>query len=275
MRGLIKHRLKKTFIIILILYMVCIVSVRNLNFSFRSDLKNTKDNNQGIPVLMYHSVKDDKNNPLVVQPELFKSQMKYLKDNNYTTLSMSDLYNFVKYNKKVPKKSVVITFDDGYEDNFTNAYPILKDYNFKATIFIITDLCNQGGLYIKFPQMKEMINNGIEIGSHTLDHSKLSKLTYDEQVYNLKQSKKVIDEKLGINCRYLSYPYGKYNKTTVNASKEAGYDMAFTTKGKWAYKSNGIYTLNRVYIGGLLTMNEFEQRLTNPTYMDLTWFLNQ
>ena len=111
--------------------------------------------------------------------------------------------------------------------------------------------------------MKEMINNGIEIGSHTIDHSKLSKLTYNEQVYNLKQSKKIIDEKLGIDCRYLSYPFGKYNKTTV------------TTSGKWAYKSNGIYTLNRVYIGGFSTMNEFEQRLTNPTYLDLTWFLDK
>lgn len=274
MWGFIRQQLIRIFIIILLLYMVCIISVRNLNFSFRNDSRDIKYNNQGIPVLMYHSIKNDKNNPLVVQPELFKSQMQYLKDNGYTTLSMSELVNFMKYNKKVPKKSVVITFDDGYEDNYINAYPILKHYNFKATIFIITDLCNQGGLYIKFPQMREMIKNGIEIGCHTLDHSKLSKLTYDEQLNNLIQSKKVIDEKLGINCRYLSYPYGKYNKATINALRKAGYEMAFTTKGKWAYKSNGIFTLNRVYVGGLLTMNEFKQRVTNPTYLDLTWFLD-
>ncbi|MDF2882173.1 MAG: polysaccharide deacetylase [Clostridiaceae bacterium] len=274
MRGLIRRQSIGIYIIILILCIVCIISARDLNFSSRRDSKSIKYNNNGIPVLMYHSIKNDKTNPLVVQPEVFKDQMKYLKDNGYTTLSMSELFNFMKYNKEVPQKSVVITFDDGYEDNFINAYPILRHYNLKATIFIITDLCNQGGLYIKFPQLKEMINNGIEIGSHTLDHSKLNKLTYDEQLYNLKQSKKIIDEKLGINCKYLSYPYGEYNKVTINALKEAGYKMAFTTKGKWAYKSNGIFTLNRIYIGGLLTMNEFKQRVTNPTYLDLTWFLH-
>lgn len=274
MKGLTRESAKKFFVIILLLCIGYIMSVRNSDFNFNTNTNGVKYSNEGIPVLMYHSIKNDKTNPLVVEPELFKDQMKYLKDNGYTTLSMNELFNFMRYNKAVPKKSVVITFDDGYEDIYINAYPILKHYDFKATIFIITDLCRQGGLYIKVPQLKEMINNGIEIGSHTLDHSKLNKLTYDEQLYNFKQSKKFIDDNLGINCIYLSYPYGKYNKGSINALKEAGYVMAFTTKGKWSYKSNGTFTLNRVYINGFLTMNEFKQRITNPTYIDLTWFLH-
>lgn len=88
---------------------------------------NLKYNDKGVPVLMYHSITNERGNELELSKELFQVQMSFLKDKNYTTLSLDELYDFLVFNKPVPEKSVIITFDDGYVDNYLNAYPILKN----------------------------------------------------------------------------------------------------------------------------------------------------
>lgn len=223
-------------------------------------------NDKGIPVLMYHSIDYKKNNPLIMPKEQFREQMKYLKDNGYTTLTLNELFSFFENNTPVPDKSVVLTFDDGYADNYTNAFPIIKEFGFKATVFMITDTVDKSGAYLNSTQLKEMDAYGFDVESHTLDHEELSKLSYAQQLNELKKSKLFLEKLLNKQVSYIAYPVGKYNKETVKAAQEAGYKMAFTTNGTWADKTDGIYTLDRVYISAEAPKVEFIRRLTNRNY---------
>ncbi|CAB1254325.1 polysaccharide deacetylase family protein [Clostridium sp. MT-14] len=225
-----------------------------------------KYNTQSIPVLYYHSIDYEKGNELRIPKEKFREEMKFLRDNGYTTLTMNEFYNFLAYNKPIPKKSVVITLDDGYEDNYENAFPILKEFGFKATIFIITGAIDNGKNILTSSQLREMEHYGIDIESHTVNHDKLDKLTYNEQLSTLKNSKNFLEKLLGKRVNYIAYPYGEWNGDTVKAVKAAGYKLAFTTASGWANKNEGLYTLSRVYISANHKMEEFKRRLTNEKY---------
>ena len=183
-----------------IYFMLGIVFLAFVIFSFRFSWWR-KDISYSYPrVLMYHMVSEhlekdkSKFNRLRVKPEEFEKQLKWLKDNNWTSFTLSELASL----KEIPQKSVVITFDDGYEDNFKNAYPLLKKYGFKSTIYIVLNRFNQDWAtdkdlnqasselnsekMLSNEQIKEMLDSGlVEIGSHTLDHVNLPKLSNEEK----------------------------------------------------------------------------------------------
>ncbi|MCB2289099.1 polysaccharide deacetylase family protein [Clostridium sp. CS001] len=227
---------------------------------------NIKHNDKGIPIVMYHSIGYEKGNTARVTKEKFKEQMKYLKDNNYVTLTLSEAYDFFIDNKPVPKKSIVLTFDDGYVDNFVEALPILKEFKFKATIFVITSLVDKVPDYMNSSQLKEMQDNGIDIESHTENHEHLKELSYEKQVVTLQGSKDFLEKTLNKKIQYLAYPFGEYSKETLKAVSQVGYKMAITTDGRWSDKSDGILTLDRVFISGSANLNTFIERITNPNY---------
>lgn len=221
------------------------------------------NNDKSIPVLMYHSIAFEKGNELRVPKEKFREQMKFLKDNGYTTLSLDEVYEFFQNNKPIPSKSVVITFDDGYEDNYLNAYPVLKEFGFKATIFVITSTIDNNKACLNSAQLKEMQKNGIDIESHTVNHDELDKISYAKQLDTLKRSKETIENLLNKKVYYIAYPVGKWNNDTIEAAKQAGYRMAFTTKNSWSNKENGLYTLNRVRISASYEIKTFNNILKN------------
>ncbi|KEJ04055.1 deacetylase [Clostridium botulinum A2B7 92] len=223
-------------------------------------------NNKSIPVLMYHSIDYEKGNELRLPKEQFKEQMEYLKDNGYTTLTLNELYNFLEKNKPIPEKSIVITLDDGYVDNYTNAYPILKELGLNATVFVVTSNIDKDKRTLTSKQIKEMDEAGIQIASHTYNHDKLDDLPYEKQLQTMKKSKDDLEKILNHKVDFIAYPYGKWNEESIKAAKDAGYKMAFTTQGGWSNKQDGIYTLNRVYISSLKDINNFKDRITNPNY---------
>ena len=116
----------------------------------------------------------EKNNGLKVPQQQLRQQMKYIKDNGYTTITLNQLYKFIAENKPIPEKSVVLTFDDGYVDNYLYAYPILKEFNLKATVFAISKTIDKRKNYMTSNQLKELQANGIDIESHTLDHEEFT-----------------------------------------------------------------------------------------------------
>lgn len=237
-----------------------------VNKNNQSAKKNLIYNSQSIPVLYYHSINYEAENELRIPKEKFKEQMQYLKDNGYTTLSLDEFYNFLSKNNPVPDKSVIITFDDGYKDNYENAFPILKEFGFKATIFMITGNIDKEKDFLTSNQLKEMSKYNIDIESHTVSHSKLDTLDYSNQVRELKDSKEFLEKLLGKNVKYIAYPYGEWNENTLKAVKTVGYNMAFTTVAGWANKDQGLYTLHRVYISNNHSIDEFKRRLTNSQY---------
>lgn len=216
------------------------------------------NNTSKIPILMYHSIGYEKGNDLRIPKDKFYLEMKYLKENGFTALSLDELYEVFSGTAKPPKKPIVITFDDGYKDNYINAYPILKEFHLKAAIFVIASCIDKSNSYITSSQIREMIKNGIDVESHTYSHNDLSILSYKVQYQTLKKSKEKLENIEGKKIKYMAYPFGKYNKYTENAAKDAGYIMAVTTKPGYASKNNGFFFLQRVRVSNSQSLNDFK-----------------
>jgi peptidoglycan/xylan/chitin deacetylase (PgdA/CDA1 family) len=219
------------------------------------------NDNRGVPVLYYHSVQKNADNEVIITPKTLKYELQYIKDQGYTTLTMNELYNYLLHNSPIPKKSIVITFDDGYMDNYYNAFPILKDLNMKATIFCITSNLD-GSYYLSKEAINEMLNYGIDIESHTVNHLKLNQLTYSEQLRELQESKKNLESITGKEVYAVAYPFGAFNDDSIKAAKAAGYKLGFTTNRGLSDRDDNPLKLDRIYISSNYSMNTFKEILS-------------
>ena len=134
---------------------------------------------------------------LAIEPEDFDWQMKYLVEHGYHTISPDELYDFLAGTGRLPDRPVLITFDDGYVDNYTTAYPILKKYNLKATIFVVTGFLGKRKGYLTWDQLREMEKNGITVESHTVTHAPLPQLSDERIREELVESKRQAEKELG------------------------------------------------------------------------------
>lgn len=208
----------------------------------------TKDESD-TPILMYHHIQDVSKNAntaeknLSLSPAKFKEEIKFLSDSGYKTATLSELFN------NDPEKRIVLTFDDGYKDLITNAFPILKVYGFRGVAFIIVDDVGKPG-YVTWDDLKNLKNEGWEVGSHSLTHPDLEISSNDTAQKQIIDSKKILEDKLGIIIDFFCYPAGKYNQNTISMLKAAGYGGAVTTtSGTKNYQSN-IFELKRLRING-------------------------
>lgn len=220
----------------------------------------------GIPVLYYHSVLPDSEvttrNEVTISPENLKRQLNLVKELGYTTLTMSELNDYIINNKEIPKKSILITFDDGYADNYVHAFPILKELDMKATIFVISSGID-GGYYMSSDQLKDMINHGIDIESHTVNHVHLNTLSYEEQLKELKDSKAAIEKVTNKEVLSIAFPFGDFNEDTLKAVTNAGYSIAFTTNKGLANRTDNKVALDRIYVSSEYSLETFKDRLLN------------
>lgn len=224
----------------------------------------TAPKNISIPVVYYHAVKTVPKNQLCMPPEQLEEQMKYLYDNQFQSVSLNELYDFFYGNGTLPDKPIVITFDDGYKDNYTNALPILRKYRFAATVFVTVG--QDGSDFLTREEMKELLEAGWEIESHTMTHPELSKLDQAKLKWELQKSKEVLESDLGQEVKFLAYPYGKFNEAVIKAAQEAGYIMAFTTRAGWAAREMNPLRVSRVYLYANMGLKEFARRIENPEY---------
>ena len=214
-----------------------------------------------IPVLMYHSIKYEAGNPVRMSTERFEAQMNWLSRNGYTTLTINQLFNHILKKTRFPEKSIVITFDDGYRDNYTNAYPILKKYRINATVFMISDATSHND-YLTEEQIKEMSLSGIDVQSHSVHHPHMDELSSEKQYKELKDSKEYIEKLTGKEVEYFAFPFGRYNNETIQMLKTLGYKMAFRAGGGWGSVHNSHYEVCRVYIGGFDSLETFINKVT-------------
>jgi peptidoglycan/xylan/chitin deacetylase (PgdA/CDA1 family) len=196
------------------------------------------DGFQTIPILTYHRFAEDCNSPLCMPASTFERQMQYLKENGYHVITAEELSAFLEYRRGLPRKSVLITMDDGYRSVYNIAYPILQKYGYKATVYVYTSFVGVSKMAITWNQLKEMKANGFTIGSHTINHSDLTqpKAGETEQAHlarvkeELFGSKKIIDRKLGQDTHFLAYPFGFYDQRSVHIARQAGYKYAMSVK---------------------------------------------
>lgn len=213
----------------------------------------TYDDPVQIPILMYHAVhvmdpSEASNANLIVAPDNFEEQIKAMVDAGYYFLTPEEAYKAFTENALPAKKVVWLTFDDGNEDFYTIAYPILKKYKAKATNNIITGFVkkgNAGNLTIK--QMKEMMAHGMSFQSHTVNHPDLSVNDKATQKAELTDSIDFLEDKLNTKVNTIAYPSGRYNQTTLDLAKKT-YKLGLTTNEGLASAKNGLLSLNRVRI---------------------------
>ncbi|MBE3609301.1 polysaccharide deacetylase family protein [Campylobacter californiensis] len=215
-------------------------------------------------VLMYHSIdthKGDKFDKWRVKPEDFEKQMAWLYKNGFTSYTISELCDF----SKLPKKAVCITFDDGYADNFTNAYPVLKKYGFKATIYLVPNQKTNHWEEKNTKYVSCMLNEDeilkmgdlVEFGSHTMSHLNLERASLESVKDELINSKKAVENLSKKECKAFAYPYGKYNDDIACLTKDVGYKNAVIVKRGLFKSKDDKFTIKRIGILGTESFFDF------------------
>lgn len=203
-------------------------------------------NNYVTPIIMFHNVDYVAvPEPNSVSPENFEKQLAFIDKHNFHVISLAALVDAINNGKEVSRRSVVLTFDDGYENNYTNAFPILKKYDYPATIFIPSSDIGKVG-YLNWDQIREMHEAGIDFESHTKTQAYLPSIPYEEQVKEIKESKLIIEEQLGKEVKFIAYPIGGFSDSIKRIVADAGYQAAVTTNRGYDRFNKDLFELNRV-----------------------------
>jgi peptidoglycan/xylan/chitin deacetylase (PgdA/CDA1 family) len=226
------------------------------------------DGLQKVPILLYHDFSKTRSSKMKVLETSFEAQMRFLKENDYHVITLDRFLKFMEFKEQIPKKSVVITIDDGWKSLYTIAYPILKKYHFPASLFVYTDFVG-GKKALTWDQIKELSDNGFDIQCHTKTHRNLTK-TQDGETFDLffksvaeeiTHPKKLLKQKLNRDCSCMAYPYGETSSLVAAMTKKHGYRAAFTvTRGGNPFYLHA-YNINRSAIYGHYDLDKFKQNL--------------
>lgn len=222
-----------------------------------------------IPILMYHAIhvmdpSEAANAGLIVDPEVFESHLKALKEAGYYSLTPEEAYKVLTENVLPKNKKVVwLTFDDSMEDFYTNAFPLLQKYQTKATNNVITGFVEENRpSVLTLEQMKEMKNKGMSFEDHTVNHPDLSASAPDVQQNELSSSKEYLDQALHQRTTTVAYPSGRYSDTTLQIAESLGYKMGLTTNNGLASLADGLLSLNRVRVNPTTTAEDLLSEIT-------------
>ncbi len=194
-----------------------------------------------VPILCYHQVRNWRptdgamGKDYTVEIQNFKDQMKMLADSGYNTILPDQLYAYLNEGKPLPKKPIMLTFDDTCLDQFTVVNPTLKKYGFKAAYFIMTVSIGKKGKFVDYmsaEQIKQLSDEGNTIGSHTYDHKNFKKYTGKDWEEQLDKPTKKLEEIIGKKIEYFAYPFGLWNKEGFPELKKRGFKMAFALADK-------------------------------------------
>lgn len=208
-----------------------------------------------LPIILYHYVEYVKDpgdfirRGLDITPKNFEEQLKSLKKNNYKSYFVKDIPDLFAGKMEYSSQSAVLTFDDGFEDFYTDAFPLLKKYQTKATIYVVYNFIGHKN-YMNKDQLKEVLDSGlVEIGSHSISHANLaseSAIIVKKEIF---ESKKKLEEDFGITIETFAYPYGSFSKNIIELVKEASYSAAVSVKPGVIQANEDIFKLTRTRPG--------------------------
>jgi len=235
-----------------------------------------------VPILYYHRVKDNISPRLGVSPKVFESQIEYLRRKNYRSVSFEELEKHILFGQSLPPHPVIISFDDGYADFFTHAYPILKRFGFTATVFLVSDYI---GKRSEWEGLKEceisplltreniyrMLADGFHFGSHGRSHKKLTILPGEEARTEIEKSKEDLETLLQRPVRSFSYPYGDFNKKVVEIAERAGFSAARTVRSGNTHFKEDLMQLRCIKINGLTPKAKFMYYLSRLYHWEQIW----
>ena len=243
------------------------------NASFVSDLfSRHAENKKSIRALVYHNITDlfvpDEWQQMTTPRDLFEKQMRYLAENGYKTISAYEAYKNLVSETEIPSKSICITFDDGYRDNYRNAFPILEKYGLKASVFITADFVGKKDAseeYLTWQDIIEMRKSGeFEIGCHSLSHRNLAGLESEDLTEEIGRAKRITEDKIDGKINVFAYPFGwqnAFNDKVINAVRGEGFSCAFTAIHGANTKQTDLFRLRRIRISWLNEIDEFQKVL--------------
>jgi len=220
--------------------------------------KLTKFPEEGIPVLMFHSISTIPGNSLGVPVKQFTEEIEWLHQQNYHTLTLEEFYQALVNKAPIPENPILLTFDDGYSDNYSAAWPILREYGFRATFFITTNSVGPG--MMNWDQLNDLARQQNTISSHTVHHYDLTTISTKQQKEELYRSKKELEDHLPMSVQALCFPSGHYNKTTLELMPTLGYRLGFTTKTGKVHLGDDLLTLKRLRISGGMPLTSFQKQ---------------
>lgn len=224
-----------------------------------------------VPVLMYHEIADPSasRSRLAVSPGAFAAQLDCLADAGFTTMTANAVVKVLTQDgEELPKRPIVLTFDDGYQDFYTRAMPLLCRHDFTATLFLTSGWVQDTGAgpagrrpgrMLGWDQVAEAARAGIEIAAHTRSHPQLDQLPERQVRAELYTSKAWLEERLGVPVPGLAYPFGYSNAAVRQVARETGYAYGFAVQNRMASTSSDLFALERLTIRRTTTLNAFRQ----------------
>jgi peptidoglycan/xylan/chitin deacetylase (PgdA/CDA1 family) len=222
-----------------------------------------------VPILMYHYISDVPPDAdryridLTVPIDRFEEQLSYLKTQGYTTVYLKDIYDTLSIGKPLPENPIVLTFDDGYKDAYTNVLPMLQTYEFVAEFFILaTPAHYEASHYLSWNDVRIMADNGMSMQAHGRDHYDLTNRPYDFLVYQILGAKEAVEAHSAKDVSFFCYPSGRYDDDTQAVVASAGYLGAVTTEWGALQRLDNRYTWPRIRIKGAWTLDTFASIMT-------------
>ncbi len=210
-----------------------------------------------LPILLYHHIATSRHESrYYVTPEKFDEQMNLLRNWGYTTITLDMLVTAIKIGAELPARPVIITFDDGQENVYANAFPIMEKYGFKGVVYIV-------GTYLDAPtfmtteQVKQLTASGWEVGSHSMRHKDLTTQDAKDQLYEISESRKYLESQIGVPVKSFAYPFGFADDTSFELVHNAGYTSAMGVGFSHAQGTGNIYLLQRRDIQGGYNLIKF------------------
>lgn len=221
-----------------------------------------------VPILMYHYISippegaDKYRMDLSVSPDNFREQMQYLFDNGYKTVSLYDLSLAITNKSQLPERPVIITIDDGYRDNYENAFPILREMGFNASFFVATEFIDrEDPNYMTWPMIEEMASAGMSFEPHSKTHPDLTEHDRDFIIWEVLGSRETLQAHIGYRPNYFAYPSGRFNEEVLEIMAELDFWGAVTTEAGIWHGFDNRYEWPRLRVRNITTIEEFADLL--------------
>jgi peptidoglycan/xylan/chitin deacetylase (PgdA/CDA1 family) len=217
---------------------------------------------------MYHHIDDAPygadaiRRDLSVPPKRFEEQLRYLRREGYETITLNDLALHLTIGKPLPPKPIILTFDDGYSDAYTHAFPLLQRYGFSGTFFLISAPIDAGDPdFLSWSEVKEMFAEGMRFEPHSYDHPDMRSRGFDFVVFQILAPKEAIEARVGETCRFFAYPFGRYDPFIIDVLRSAHFWGGVLTEQGATHVASDLFTLRRVRIHGDDTLDSFIRKL--------------
>ena len=223
---------------------------------------------QLVPVLVYHNIGKEPRGRLVLGVDAFTEQMKYLKAHGFRVVSVAEFVEWLQLRRQLPRKTVVLTFDDGYRSFREHAYPVLKELGFTATLFVYTDYVGAGRNALKWGDLKALAAQGFDVQAHSKSHADLRRGDHESEAqYGRRMQAELIDaprvlaRSVGRPVSFLAYPYGRVDDAVLTKVKDHGYLAAFTVRRESNASFVDVLRISRSQIYSDMTLEQFAKNL--------------